>query len=398
MGMKSKYDKLMRWAKIWVAQFGAVKNRRCEQGSNAVLIIKLDAIGDFLIWLDSAKEFRKLYPDKRLVLLCNTLNVEIAEATGYFDSIKSLNIKKFESDSSYRKSQLEKLSEEQYDLIIQTVYSRTIHMDIIAAAVPAYSKVGLQADESRSDLSRYITFKANRKKFDRVYDTLYPVSTDWLMEVKRNGELIRALGYTDFQTGIPFFNETDAKEKIPEGDYYVLFPGSSSVKKMWNTERFAGVADYIYKKTGWVGYVCGGMDEKHLYADLMAAKQPETKVVDYFGRTTLLELAEVIRHAKLVVSNDTSGIHFAAVTDTPAVCISGEYHFGRFLPYDCDKEFNDSHSPMYICHADMPCKRCVNGKITKECSSCVDRTGRYLCIDKITVEQVNAMIDKILKN
>ena len=31
-----------------------------------VLLVRLDAIGDFILWLDSAQHFRKIYPDKKL--------------------------------------------------------------------------------------------------------------------------------------------------------------------------------------------------------------------------------------------------------------------------------------------------------------------------------------------
>ena len=39
----------------------------------SILIVRLDAIGDFIIWLDAAKEIKKHFPDKHLVLLCNLI-------------------------------------------------------------------------------------------------------------------------------------------------------------------------------------------------------------------------------------------------------------------------------------------------------------------------------------
>ena len=96
-------------------------------------------------------------------------------------------------------------------------------------------------------------------------------------------------------------------------------------------EGFAQVADYVCERTGWTAYLCGSKSEKPLYEAFAADKKEKTKSVDYFGSTSLIELAEVIRHARFVISNDTSGIHFAAAVNTPSVCIMGEYNFGRFL-------------------------------------------------------------------
>ncbi|MCM1466640.1 MAG: glycosyltransferase family 9 protein [Alistipes sp.] len=394
MGLKGKIDKLLRWGKIWRAQFTAAKtqNARCGAGSGKVLVIKSDAIGDFLIWLDSAKELRTLYEGKCIVLICSSPCVEIAKATGYFDEILTLDIRRFESDTAYRKEMIRQFSGLSFDTLIQTAFSRTVHMDMLAAVIPATEKIGLVSDESRTNLSRYIVTKSNKKKLDSVYDKLIPVTDGWLMEVKRNGELIRGLGRKDFKTGMPVLKPYDVRDGIiPKGDYFIIFPGASTPKKMWNIKSFGEIADYVCEKTGWIAYACGGRDEQYLYGRL-----DRTGIVDYFGKTTLMELAEVIRHARLVISNDTSGIHFAAAVNTPSVCILGEYNYGRFLPYDYDREYGSELKPMIVCHADMPCKRCAAGKMTSECNACMAATGRYLCVEKVTVSQVKEAVDKII--
>ena len=160
---------------------------------------------------------------------------------------------------------------------------------------------------------------------------------------------------------------------------------------MWAIHNFAQIGDYVCEKTGWRAYACGSREEQVLYEHL---NRPQ--IVDYFGKTTLMELAEVIRHAKLVISNDTSGIHFAAAVNTPSVCILGEYNYGRFLPYDYDREYGSELKPMIVCHAGMDCKRCAAGKMTSECNACMASTGRYLCVDKVTVSQVKEAVDRII--
>lgn len=401
MGIMGKVEKLARWANIWCSQFEAVRmeNKKEEPENQSVLVVKLDAIGDFIIWLDSAKEFRNLYPGYHICLMCSAPCVEIAKATGFFDDIRTLNIRRFEGDNAYKKAMLNELHSVSYSVLIQTAYSRTVHMDMIAAAIPAGKKIGLVCDETRTNLSRYITTGANRKKLDAIYDELIPVSDEWLMEVRRNGELIRGLGRKDFQTAMPVLPPTDVKDGVlPKEDYVVLFPGASTPKKMWAPANFAAIADYIAEKTGFSIYLCGGRDEAALYTQIADKARQKENLVDYFGKTSLLELAEVIRHARFVISNDTSGIHFAAATRTPSICILGEYNFGRFLPYDFDQTNDEETNPMIICNANMPCKKCAVGKMTSECRSCMAMTGRYLCVDKVTVAQVQEAVDQILDN
>ena len=58
-----------------------------EKASGRVALVRLDAIGDFIIWLDSAAEFRKQFNDRTLVLVCNKACEGIAKASGLFDEI-----------------------------------------------------------------------------------------------------------------------------------------------------------------------------------------------------------------------------------------------------------------------------------------------------------------------
>lgn len=396
MGMKSKLEKCSRWFNIWKTQFEAAKAKsiHCQGETGRVLIIKLDAIGDFIIWLDAAKEFRNIYPDKRLVLMCAGASGSLAEKTGYFDEINTFDIRKFESDNNYKKQVVEQISAMSFDVLIQTAYSRTVHMDYIAACIPAAVKIGFEADESRTNLSRYIASDSNKKKLDKIYDRLIPTTKELLMEVKRNGDLIKGLGMKDFKSRMPYLKEQDIdKEIIPKEDYCVLFPGASTPKKMWSIKNFAKVADYIYNKTGMKCVVCGSSEEAHLYNEIEMSVA-RAKLINYCGKTSLVELAEIIRSAKFVVSNDTSGIHFAAAVNTPSVCILGEYNYGRFLPYDCDNM--DGASKMIICNANMPCKRCAVDKMTKECTTCMASTGRYLCVDTIDAQRVIETVDEII--
>ncbi len=50
--------------KLWLIDYLPKR----KSGREAVLLVRLDLIGDFIIWLDAAKEFKKLYPGKRIVL------------------------------------------------------------------------------------------------------------------------------------------------------------------------------------------------------------------------------------------------------------------------------------------------------------------------------------------
>ena len=66
-----------------------------------ILLIRQDAIGDFVMWLDTAKEYRKLYPpDKyKIVLAGNASWCDLAEELPYWDKVIPVDVKKFKTFS-----------------------------------------------------------------------------------------------------------------------------------------------------------------------------------------------------------------------------------------------------------------------------------------------------------
>ena len=62
-----------------------------------VLLIRQDAIGDFVIWLDTAKEYRKLYPPGKykIVLVGNDSWYSLAKTLPYWYEVLPVNIKQF---------------------------------------------------------------------------------------------------------------------------------------------------------------------------------------------------------------------------------------------------------------------------------------------------------------
>lgn len=391
MAWRETWNKACRWANIWLVQFRAagLKNLRpVSDAAQGIVVLKIDAIGDFLIWLDSASQYRNIYPGQKITLVCNAACAELAQNTGYFDEIIPLQSRRLEADNRYKKEVWNTFKGRSFHTLLQTVYSRTVDMDLLAMNISAAEKIAFAADESRLNLSRYMALKNTRKKLDHIYDRLIPSGGENLMELERNAVFIRGLGH-DFQAGYPSLPQVQVRQGvIPPRPYTVIFPGGSSGKKMWPIERYAKVGEYIIAKKDMDICLCGGKNEAYLYGQFVNAMiQGRDRVHDLFGKTTLTELAEVIRNAQLFVGNDTSGIHFAAAVNTKGICIFGEFAYGRFLPYRCERDCKD-HEPIIVCSAKKRCAGCVYGKLTADCRQHLLKTGRYQCMDDVSVEQV----------
>ena len=111
----------------------------------------------------------------------------------------------------------------------------------------------------------------------------------------------------------------------------MIIPGSAQVSKCWPAERFAALADRLASEHGLAVVATGGKSESPMIEQIGSlAKHP---IANLAGRTSLPELVEVLRQAKLVVSNDTGPGHIAAALGRPLVMMFSWSNPLRVGPY-----------------------------------------------------------------
>ena len=122
-----------------------------QNKKDLVLLIRQDAIGDFIIWLDTAKEFKTLYPSKKykIILVGNSMWCSLAELLPYWDEVIPVDIKKFKTLNSYRWKLLKKIRFLGAKIAIQPTFSREFYNgDSIVRASRAKSRISSEGDMS----------------------------------------------------------------------------------------------------------------------------------------------------------------------------------------------------------------------------------------------------------
>ena len=343
-----------------------------------ILIIRQDAIGDFVMWLDTAKEYRKLYPpDKyKIVLAGNKIWCDLAEELPYWDKIIPVDVKQFKTFSSYRWKLLRKIRKLKIETAIQPTFSREFyHGDALVRASGALWKVSSAGDmANRNWLKQFIA--------DSWHTELIPASTETLTELERNAEFFSGLtNYTHLtcypQLDIPdFWLSSEWKEKT----FYILVPGTSGAVagKEWPSAFFSDLATKVFRQTGWEGLICGAKQEHSLGEQIL--KQCDAPLQNLCGQTTLVELAGLLSQSRLTISNDTGVVYLSSAVGTKSVCIVGGGHFGRFVPYpDLPGQTNNLKEVFHK----MPCYGC-NWK----CIYPINEGEPAPCIANISVDAV----------
>ncbi|MBT5793445.1 MAG: hypothetical protein HOI10_01095, partial [Deltaproteobacteria bacterium] len=145
-----------------------------------VLLIRQDAIGDFVMWLDTAKEYRELYPSEnyRIVLVGNAVWFDLAKGLPYWDEVLPINVKKFKTFSSYRRNILRKVNSFGAQIAVQPTFSREFyHGDSLVRASNAFHKVSSVGDMSnRNWLKKTLA--------DGWHTDLIPASTQIMTELE----------------------------------------------------------------------------------------------------------------------------------------------------------------------------------------------------------------------
>ena len=112
-------------------------------------------------------------------------------------------------------------------------------------------------------------------------------------------------------------------------DYVVLNPGGGWASKLWPAEFFGEVARGL-RDRGLTALVTWGPGEEKLADRVVAASEGAARRC---FPTTLLELAELARRAKVFVAADTGPLHLASAIGAPVVGIFGPTDPARNGPW-----------------------------------------------------------------
>ena len=348
-----------------------------------VLLIRQDAIGDFVMWLDTAKEYRKLYPPEKykIILVGNKIWCSLAEALPYWDRVIPVDVRQFKTFSRYRWNLLRKIQNLGVQIAIQPTFSREFyHGDSLVRASNALQKVSSVGDMSnRNWLKKTIS--------DGWHTELIPTSTKMMTELERNAEFFQGLSAKPYQANYPKlkFPRTTTRN-WEKREYYVLFPGVSTALRQWPVECFAEIADRIYNQTGLTGILDGAPNEKPLAESIQSISKASLE----WAGTLLDELPQLLKYTKFLVSGETSAVHIAAAVKTPVICVLGGAYFGRFLPYP---ELTGQEIVLETVSYPMSCYGC-NAK----CVYPLQTNEPPPCVSKISVDAVWEKVVPLLSN
>ncbi len=341
----------------------------------SVLLVRLDLIGDFVLWLDSAKAYRKIYPDQKITLAVNSICAELARTLTFWDEVITIDVHRLRTDFVYRLRVAVLLRCRNFATAIQPTFSRERVGDFAIRSTKAQARIGYVGDTNNISIDQ-------KNHSDLWYSHLVSNDHTCTMELNINAHFVRELGYRNFMASLPIIPKTSVSSErfIFTKPYVVISPGASWQSRMWPITHFASAIEQLNLQFDIHFVICGSKADEADCEDLMR-ESCASNVTNLAGKTSLLELIEIIRSAALVITNESSPVHIAAATGTPSVCILGGGHFGRFLPYQIDSHLQ-SQLPIALWN-EMDCFGC-----RWKCKFVLRDRDVVPCISNVSLQEV----------
>ena len=89
-----------------------------------LVIVRMDGIGDFILWFDAFKALREHHSDRRITLICNQAWQDLARQVPGFDEIIPIDVRRLRVDLGYRYRTFSDLAKRRFETVINPLYSR----------------------------------------------------------------------------------------------------------------------------------------------------------------------------------------------------------------------------------------------------------------------------------
>ncbi len=333
-----------------------------------VLIIEPNWLGDVLFTTPAIRAVREKYKDVYISVIVHARCLPILEDNPNINEIIVLKNVRGLKGFFAKIRLISRLKSKSFDIAFLFHRSMTHTLMCVLAGIP--ERVGYHTQKRFFLLTRRIIPQwpeAHRVEYFLDVTRVSGIDTDnkdyeFFIKPENEKQAISILNNNGIRSGEP---------------YFVINPGGNWPPKRWPKENFANLCDEIFNKYDIKVIIAGAEKDAPLGEGIinLCASKP----INLCGKTTLKQLAVILKGAKVVISNDTGPMHIAVSQKTPTVALFGPTDPKITGPY--------GSSRYIVIRKDVGCP-----------VPCYDKTcNDYRCMKAITVTDALEAVAKLLK-
>lgn len=321
-----------------------IYNQPKQSSARSLLLVKLDEIGDYILFRNLLKYFKtsETYKYHSIDFCGNKVWKALFDTfdESLIDSTCWISKRKFSQNLSYRTKVLKSISNKNYDVVINCSISRNYFIDDeIVRSTNSHEKIG-----SNSDFSNQFNWQL--RKSNNYYSKLVQINPCLVFEFHRNKNFISNILGVDIEEILPSIQVKPSSNEILLKSKYVAFSlGAKNKYKIWDTRNFIKVANYIIDTFNF-NIVLLGSDADKKYTEEFKNSMNRENIFDFVSKTSLISAINFINNSEFVISNDSGLAHIAAALNKRVVVIANGTHLGRFFPYPTSDKVKVFYPPL----------------------------------------------------
>ncbi|MDD5560549.1 MAG: glycosyltransferase family 9 protein [Candidatus Omnitrophica bacterium] len=252
-----------------------------------ILVIRSDRFGEFLLNIPAIRALKEAYPQAKLSLAVNPVVCELAATVDCVDEVLVWDQVK------------NNLRKHKFDLCVVLNPVKETHWAVFRAGIPV-----------RVGYDRKWGFLLTHK----LKDTKDQAKRH---EVEYNLELVGLVDAKTLDKTLKIKVDDNLFREFIGQKIVAIHPFTSDPLKQWPVERFMDLARKITQETK-AKVVLVGRVEGWGQFPLGAAS---SEIIDLINKTSLAELAVLLKRCSLLVSGDSGPVHLAAAVGTPVVAL-----------------------------------------------------------------------------
>lgn len=294
-----------------------------------ILIIQTAFLGDLILTTPFFHQIRKLYPNSTIHLLVNKGTESVLDGNPDIDRVFTLDKKKIKKSILGFWQFAKELKKEKYTIVYSPHFS--YRSSLLSWLTSAKERIGYK----ESGFSFLHTKKVHRPRtgpheVEKLFSLLWDNPTDYPIGREKRPFLFLSKEIIE-----------SAKNKMESflnvrRDFVCISPSSLWETKRYPAEGFAQLIQLILENTDLSIILTGSPADSTLTESILnlvrsnsvpslgtSKKEIDLRILDLAGKTSLSELGAVISMAKVLISNDSSPVHYGSAFNTATVLIYG---------------------------------------------------------------------------